>query len=155
MRPWRIHFGRETNVKNNKIPGSKNTAAASSSKHASGICLEEPAEEKGEKNIQRGPGAGTSIQVPGTYHMKDTFDNQPRTNLRRSLLQKAMTTRDRCVAHMLLRSCRDVRRPRHLPNTKFTTVVQSHPDGTAKSTCRTTVYRRPPDRGDILKSSKK
>ena len=130
MRPWRIHFGRETNVKNNKIPGSKNTAAASSSKHASGICLEEPAEEKGEKNIQRGPGAGTSIQVPGTYHMKDTFDNQPRTNLRRSLLQKAMTTRDRCVAHMLLRSCRGVRRPRHLLNSKITAILQSHPDGT-------------------------
>ena len=141
MRPWRIHFGRETNVKNNKIPGSKNTAAASSSKHASGICLEEPAEEKGEKNIQRGPGAGTSIQVPGTYHMKDTFDNQPRTNLRRGLLQTAVTTRDRCVAHMPLRTCRRVRRPRHLP--KITAVVQSHPDETTKNKYRISEIPRP------------
>ena len=115
MRPRRIHFGGERNVKNNEIlRSSKNTAAASSSKQSSSsICLEEPAKKRGKKNVQRGPGAGMSIQVPGTYHMKDNFDNQPRTNLRRGLLQKAVTTRDRCVAHMLLRSCRDVRRPRH------------------------------------------
>ena len=30
-------------------------------------------EEK--KTVQHGPGAGASIQVPGTYHTKDTFDN--------------------------------------------------------------------------------
>ena len=68
MRPWRIHFGGEINVKNNEIP--------------------ETSTEKGGKNVQRGPGACTSIQGPGTYHMKDTFDNQPRTNLRRGLLKK-------------------------------------------------------------------
>ena len=123
MRPWRIHFGGEINVKNNEIP--------------------ETSTEKGGKNVQRGPGACTSIQGPGTYHMKDTFDNQPRTNLRRGLLQKAVTTRDRCVAHMLLRSCCDVRRPRHLPNAKITAILQPRPDGTTKKKSRISETLRP------------
>ena len=149
MRPWRIHFGGERSVKKNEIVKIQQQQAAANNPRVF-VWNNQP--KRGEKTygvVQE------QVRVPGTYHMKDTFNNQPRTNLRRGLLQKAVTTRDRCVAHMLLRSCRDVRRPRHLPNTKFTTVVQSHPDGTAKSTCRTTVYRRPPDRGDILKSSKK
>ena len=32
-----------------------------------------------KQDVPRGPRAGTIIQVPGTYHMKNTFDNQPRT----------------------------------------------------------------------------
>ena len=109
--------------------------------------------KNGKKRTACGPGAGTSIQVPGIY-MKDTFDNQPRTNLRRGLLQKAVTTRDRCVAHMLLRSFRDVRRPRHLPNAlnyRYRS-ISSRWDHENKSR-----IRRPPNRGGIhiLKSSKK
>ena len=114
--------------------------------------MEEPAEKRGKQTYGR---VQEPVRVPGTYHMKDTLDNQPRTNLRRGLRQKAVTTRDRCVAHMLLRSCRDVRRPRHLPNAKLTAIVQSHPDGTTKTKYRTTLFRRPPDRGGILKSSQK
>ena len=77
-----------------------------------------------------------SIQVPDMFHIKHTSNNQ-QTNLSRGLPQNPVTTRDRCVAHMLLRSCRDVRRPWHLPNAIITVL-----------------FRRPPDRGGIVKSSK-
>ena len=140
MRPLRIHFGGEGNVKNNEIVKIQQQQAAANNPRAFGW-KNQP--KNGGKNVQRGSRAGTSIQVPGTYHMKDTFDNQPRTNLRRGLLQKAVTTRDRCVAHMLLRSCRDVRRPRHLPNAKITAIVQSHPDGTTKNKSRISETLRP------------
>ena len=50
-------------------------------------------------------------QAPGTYHIKDTFSTT--TNKLES-----GPTRDRCVAHIRLRSRRDVRRPRHLPHAK-------------------------------------
>ena len=101
MRPLRIHFGGEGNVKNNEIVKIQQQQAAANNPRAFGW-KNQP--KNGGKNVQRGSRAGTSIQVPGTYHMKDTFDNQPRTNLRRGLLQTAVTTRDRCIAHMLLRS---------------------------------------------------
>ena len=64
-------------------------------------------------------------------HDRTTPSTTP-TNWRRGLLQKAVTTRDRCVAHMILRSCRDVRHPRHLPKAKTAAILQSHPDGTTK-----------------------
>ena len=144
MRPLRIHFGGEGNVKNNEIVKIQQQQAAANNPRAFGW-KNQP--KNGGKNVQRGSRAGTSIQVPGTYHMKDTFDNQPRTNLRRGLLQKAVTTRDRCVAHMLLRSCRDVRRPRHLPNAKNTAIlfdlIQMGPRKT------NLVFRTPPDWGGI------
>ena len=112
--------------------------------------MEEPAEKKNKKTekktAQRGPGAGASIS---------TTPSTTRTNWRRGLLRKTTTTRDGCVAHMLLRSCRDVRRPRHLPNAKLTAMVQSHPDGTMKNKSRTTLFRRTPDQGGTPKSSKK
>ena len=78
-----------------------------------------------------------NIQVPDMFHIKDTSNNQ-QTNLSRGLPQTPVTTRDRCVAHMILRSCRDVRRPWHLHNAIITEL-----------------FRRPPDRGGIVKSSKK
>ena len=90
--------------------------------------------KRGEKTYS--PGAGMSIQVPDMFHIKHTSNNQ-QTNLSRGLPQNPVTTRDRCVAHMLLRSCRDVRRPWHLPNAIITVL-----------------FRRPPDRGGIVKSSK-
>ena len=101
---------------------------------SSNICLEDPA-EKGGKNVQRvvQEQVRVSRYLVRSIYMKDTFDNQPRTNLRRGLLQKAVTTRGRCVAHMLFWSCRDMRRPRHLLNAKNTAIVQSHPDGTTKN----------------------
>ena len=64
-------------------------------------------------------------RVPGTgaYHIKDSFDNHEQTG-GGACCKKAATTRDRCVPHMLLRSCRDVRRPRHLPNAKTAAMLQ-------------------------------
>ena len=90
--------------------------------------LEEPAEKKNrktelKKSVQRGPGADAII---------NTAPSTTGTNWRRGLLQKAATTRDRCVAHMILRSYRDMRRPRHLPNAKTAAILQSQPDGTTK-----------------------
>ena len=140
MRPWRIHFGGERNVKNNEMVKIQQQQAAANNRRVF-VWKNQP--KKGGKTVQRGPGAGTSTQVPGTYHMKDAFDNQPRTNLGRGLLQTAVTTRDRCVAHMLLRTCRGVRRPRRLPNTTITAVVQSHPDGTTKNKYRISETPRP------------
>ena len=90
-----------------------------------------------------------SIHVPGGYDIKDT-DDQPRTNWRQGLLHKAATTRDGCVAHMLLFDLS--RRARHLPNSKTAAFLQCRPDGTTK---KNLVFRKPPDRGGILKSSKK
>ena len=47
MRPLRIHFGGERNVKSNEIVEiQQQHAAASSSKQSSTICLEEPAEKR-------------------------------------------------------------------------------------------------------------
>ena len=118
---------------------------------SSTIFLEEPAEKqnktkKTRETVQLGPGADASIS---------TTPSTTRTNLRRGLLQKTATTRDRCVAHMLLRSCRDVRRPRHLPTAKTAAILQSHQDGTTKK--QNLVFRRSADRGGILvlKSNKK
>ena len=107
MRLWRIHSGGEKNAKNNEIvKRQQQQQAAANNPRVFGRTSRK--ERKQSYSVVREP-----VRVPGTYHMKDTFDNQPRTNLRRGLRQKAVTTRDRCVAHMLLRSCRDVRRPRH------------------------------------------
>ena len=54
---------------------------------------------------------------------------------------------------MLLRSCRDVQRPRHLPNAKTAAILQSHPDETTK--IQNILFRRPADRGGVQRSSKK
>ena len=92
------------------------------------------------------------MQVPGTYHM-NTFGNQPRTNLRRDLLQKAVITRDRCVARFFgLAATWDVRgtcQTQQLP--LLLNLIQMGPRKT------NLVFRRPSDRGGIrvLKSSKK
>ena len=80
MRSWRIHFGRERNVKNNEIRGSKNTAAASSSKQSSSICLEEPAEEKGDQKSTAW--SRSKYEYPGTCyvshegHLRQTTTNK-------------------------------------------------------------------------------
>ena len=138
MRPWRIHFGGERNVKYNEIVTVRQQHAAANNPRVF-VSKNQP-KKKGKKTysvVQE-----EQVRVPGTYHVKDTFDNKTRTNLRRGLLQKAVITRDRCVAHMLLRSSRDVRRPRHLPNAKLT-AVQSHPDGTTKNKYRISETARP------------
>ena len=130
MRLWRIHSGGEKNAKNNEIvKRQQQQQAAANNPRVFGRTSRK--ERKQSYSVVREP-----VRVPGTYHMKDTFDNQPRTNLRRGLLHKAVTTRDRCVAHMLLRSCRDVRRPRHLPNAKTAASLESHPDGTTENKYR-------------------
>ena len=46
-------------------------------------------------------------------------------------------------SHAFLRPCRDVRRPRHLPNAKITAILQSHPDGTTKNKYRISETPRP------------
>ena len=85
--------------------------------------------------------------------MKATFDNQPRTHLRRGLLQKAVTTRDRCVAHFfgLVATC-DVRGT--CPTQQLPLLFNLIQMGSRKTNI---VFRRPSDRGGIhvLKSSKK
>ena len=138
--PCAYTFAGERNVKNNEIVKIQRQQQAAANSPRVFVWKNLP--KKGKKRTAYSPGAGTSIQLPGIY-MKDTFDNQPWTNLRRGLLQKAVTTRDRCVAHMLFRSCRDVRRPRHLLNAKNTAIVQSHPDGTTKIKSRISETPKP------------
>ena len=55
------------------------------------------------------------------------------------------------MAHMLFRSCRDVRRPRYLPNATTAAILQSHPDETTKNKL---CFSETPRRGDTLKSGK-
>ena len=95
-------------------------AAASSSKHSGprvGLfrrtSRKKKTEAKKKQTAQRGPGASASIMYL-VLTASRAPSRKPRTNWRWGLLHKAVTTRGGCVAHMLLRSCLDVRRPRYL-----------------------------------------
>ena len=151
MWPLRIHFGEERNVKNNEIAKIQQQQAAANNPRV--FVWKNQPKKKGKTYSVVQLGAGTSVQVPGTFHMKDTFDNQPRTNLRRGLLQKAVTTTDRCVAHFfgLVETC-DVRGT--CPTQQLLLLFNLIQMGPRKTNL---VFRRPPNRGGVhvLKSSKK
>ena len=148
MRPWCIHFvwqrkKREKERKNY----SKNTA--SSSKH---YLLEylvnfskEPADKKKTKNrgkeLEKLP---RRTVVPGiTYYIKDALDNHEQTEGGADWKRPRQRGTDASFTCVLLRSCRDVRRPRHLPNAKTTAIFQPDPDGTRKNKSRISEIPRP------------
>ena len=76
--------------------------------------------------------AATTI-VPGyTYHIKDALDNHEQTGGRAGCKRPRQRGTDASFTCVLLRSFRDVRRPRHLPNAKTAAIFQPDPDGTTK-----------------------
>ena len=68
-----------------------------------------------------------------TYHIQGRF-GQPPTNWRQGRLQKAATTRDRCVVHMCASSVLSRRATSPAPAQRKTAAIfQPHPDGTTKN----------------------
>ena len=135
MRPWRIHFGGARNAKNNEIVKIQQQQAAANKLLiiSSSMFFRTTGKKEQANREELCSVVQEQVRVSGTWHVSHQGHlRQPRTNWRRGLLQKAAATRDRCVAHMLLRSCRDVRRPRHLSNAKTAAILQSHPVGTTK-----------------------
>ena len=139
MQPLRIHFGGERNVKNNET-NCTNSAAASSSKQSSSICLEEPAEKKGKK---RTAWSRSRYECAGTWYVPHEHLWQPTTNKLEAGPAAKGRDNEGQMRRSLLRSCRDVGRPRHLPNAAITAVVQSHPDGTTENKYRISETPRP------------
>ena len=137
-------------MNNNEKPGSKNSAAASSSKQSSSSCLEEPAEEKGRK--RRTSWSRSRYEYPGAWYVShEGHLLQPTTN--KLVAEPAAKGRDNegqmRRSHMLLRSCRDVRRPRGTcPKQKLPLFFNRIQMGPRKTKL---VFQRPPDRGGILK----
>ena len=95
-----------------------------------------PQKKKGRGELEKllplyVPGIGiTSLY---RYHIKDALDNHKQTGggavCKRPREQRGTDPAFTCV---LLRSCRDVRPPRHLPSAKTATFSQPDPDGTTK-----------------------
>ena len=101
MRPWCIHFGRERNTKENENIMVKMQQAAAKDIISSSTCFfffEEPADKKKQK-IGRKNWKNYYRCTRYTYHIQGRF-GQPRPNWRRGRLQKAATTRDKCVVHL-------------------------------------------------------
>ena len=69
-----------------------------------------------------------------TYHIKDTLDNHEQSGGGAGCKRPRQRGTDASFTCVFLRSCRDVRRPRHLPNAKTVAIFQpeSDPDGTTK-----------------------
>ena len=162
MRPWRIHLGGERNVKNNETvkiqqqqAAANNLLIISSSIFSINRRTSRKKEQKNRKqNCPWYSVVQEQVRVSGTWYASHQAHlRQPRTNWRRGLLRKAATTRDSCVAHKLLGSCRDVRRPRYLPNAKKTAAtLQSRPDGTTK---KQIPYFGDPQTGEIYQNQVK
>ena len=81
-----------------------------------------------------------------TYHIKDALDNHEQTGGGACCKRPRQRGTDASFTCVLLRSCRDVRFPRHLPNAKTAAFFQCHPDETTKKT--NIVFRRSSDRGE-------
>ena len=78
-----------------------------------------------------------------TYHIKDALDNHEHTGHGAGCKRPRQRGTDALFTCVLLRSCRDVRRPRHLPNAKTTAIFQPDPDGTRKNKSRISEIPRP------------
>ena len=74
---------------------------------------------------------GSEMCIRDRYHIKDALDNHEQTGGGACCKRPRQRGTDASFTCMLLRSCRDVRRPRHLPIAK-TAISQPDPDGTTK-----------------------
>ena len=117
--------------------------------------VKEPADKKKTKKNRGGKLEKLTTVVPGIRinHIKDAF-GQPRTNWRRGRLQKAATTRDRCVVHMCASSVLSRRATSPAPAQRkncrsFSTWSRWDHEKT------NLVFRRSLDRGGIVLTSSK
>ena len=136
MRPWCIHFGRERNAQKNENLMIKRQQAAANNIICSSTFFFFFPKNQPTKKKEKGKKLEKLLPLYPVYVLVSHQGRfgQPRTNWRRGRLHKAGTTRDRYASFtcVLLRSCRDVRRPRHLPNAKTAAISQPDTDGTTK-----------------------
>ena len=98
MRPWCIHFGGERNAKKNENLTVKiQQAAANDTIFSSTLYFFLRTIRQKKKN--RGKKLEKLLPLYLVYVSHQGRIGQPRTSWRRGLLQKAATTRDRCVLH--------------------------------------------------------
>ena len=121
-------FGRERNAKKNEKIIVKIKQAA-----ANIICSStwwifqknQPTKKKTKnrgKELEKLP---RRTVVPGiTYYIKDALDNHEQTEGGADWKRPRQRGTDASFTCVLLRSCRDVRRPRHLPNAKTAAISQ-------------------------------
>ena len=67
-----------------------------------------------------------------TYDIKDALDNHEQSGGGAGCKRPRQRGTDAPFTCVLLRSCRDEQRPRHLPNAKTAAIFQPDPDGTTK-----------------------
>ena len=82
-----------------------------------------------------------------TYHIEYALDNHEQTGGGAGCKRPRQRGTDASFTCVLLRSCRDVRRPRHLPNAKTAAISQPDPDGTTKK--KIVPYFGDPQTGEV------
>ena len=157
MRLWCIHFGRERNAKENEnvIVNIQQAAANNIISSSTWQFFKRTSRQKKTKN-----GGKKLEKVLPLYRtritFKDALDNCEQTGGGAGGKRPRQRGTDASFTCVLIRFCRDVRCPRHLPNVKTAAIFQPHPDETMKKQLSYfEVFRRSPDRGGILTSSKK
>ena len=133
---------------------SKNTASGSKQYYFPEYLVFFLKKQPTKKTKNRGEKLEKLLPLYLVYVSHQGCNGQPRTNWRRGLLQKAVTTRDRCVVRMCASPVLSRRATSPEPvQRKNCAILQSHPDGTTKK--KNLVFRTSPNRGGILTSSKK
>ena len=130
MRPWCIRFGGERDAKKNeKLIIKMQHAAANNIISSRTYFFKEPADKKKQK-IEGSNWRSYYRCNWCKYHIKDALDNHEQTGGRAGCKRPRQRGTDASFTCVLLRSCRDVRRPRHLPNAKlrlFFNLIQMGP----------------------------
>ena len=130
MRPWCIRFfGRETrkSTKINSIVASTNNIIFW------GTCfffLRTSRQKQKTKKIGEKLEKLLPLYLWYADHIKDALDNHEQSGGGAGCERPRQRGTDASFTYMLLRSCRDVRRPRHPSNAKTAAISQPDPDGT-------------------------
>ena len=134
MRPWCKRFGGERNAKKNEkltlIVKIQQAAPMLFPRVPGNFFLRISQQKKqkiGGKNWRN-----YFVPLYLVYVSHQGRFGQPRTNWRRGRLQKATTTRDRCVVHMCASSVLSRRATSPAPAQRKTAAIQPHPDGITK-----------------------
>ena len=153
MPPWCIHFQiwqRKKREKEREF-NSKNTASSRKHYYLLAYLLFFLRTSR-QKQKNRGKELEKLLPLYLVYVSHQGRFGQPRTNWRRGRLQKAATTRDRCVVHMCASSVLSRRATSPAPAQRkncryFSTWSRWDHEKTS------TVFRRSPDRGGIILTS--
>ena len=134
MRPWCIRTLWQRNAKNNEKLLVIIPQASANNMICSNTCFYFLRTSRQKKTKQTGGGKWRSCYrcTWYTYHIKDALDNHEQTGGGAGCERPRQRGTDASFTCVLLRSCRDVRRPRHLPNAKTAAISQPDPDGTTK-----------------------